>query len=212
MEANFCFSNWSPIFEKYSVDGEILEVPDDVLAYILSDSERIIIPKECYPDDDEEESSDLEEDSPTFPAFSKKVQQIIDDVFARRGVFVKTNFHSPKDAFWITTGRTLKIRDLTDFYQLVRASSIVRDDFETIHKNKLIKPLFIFKEYLEIHPGTEFRCFVKNNKLIGISPKDWPQYHEHICQQAGDIRSDILTVFKEGIKTSFHCQTTHSMC
>lgn len=202
---NFCFSRWSSIFEKHSLDGEILEVPDDVLDYILSDSERIILPKECYSDTtDENESEDLEEDPPpTFPEFSKQVQHIIDDVFAGRGVFVKTNFHSPKDAFWITTGRTLKIRDLTDFYQLIRASSIVRDDFERINKDKALKPIFVFKEWLDIHPGTEFRCFVKNHKLIGISPKDWPQYHEHICQQAADIRTDILTVFKEGIRNKF---------
>ncbi|KAL5291710.1 CDC123 family protein [Megaselia abdita] len=202
-QSEFCFSKWSSILEKHSLDGEILELPEDVLNFILSEKQRIIIPKECYPEEEDSNESDEEENPPTFPEFSKRVQHIIDDVFSRRGVFVKTNFHSPKDAFWITTGRTLKIRDLTDFYQLIIASSIVRDDFETINKNKHIKPLFVFKEFLEIHPGTEFRCFVKNHKLIGISPKDWPEYHEHICQQAQDIRSDILTVFKEGIKNRF---------
>lgn len=92
---NFCFSKWSAIFEKHSLDGEILKVPQDVLDYILSDSERIIIPKECY-EDDSEEDIDEEDLPPTFPEFSKQVQHILDEVFCGKGVFVKTNFHSPK--------------------------------------------------------------------------------------------------------------------
>lgn len=59
------------------------------------------------------------------------------------------------------------------------------------------------KKWKEIHPGTEFRCFVRNKNLIAISPRDWPQYHEHFKTQKRDIIKDIVSLFKEKIKENF---------
>lgn len=61
----------------------------------------------------------------------------------------------------------------------------------------------IFKKWHDIHPGTEFRCFVRNKRIIGISPRDWPQYHKYMCTQKIDIVNDIVSLFKEHIKPKF---------
>lgn len=138
----------------------------------------------------------------------------------------------------------MKVKDITDVYQLLKASSICKDDLIQLnvpiddgHEANIgtsDRDMFlVLKKWREIHPGTEFRCFVRNKNLIGteetfrlmnrsvlkirfdfaaISPRDWPQYHAHILTQRKDIINDILSMFKEQIKTKFplnDCQSTH---
>lgn len=129
-------------------------------------------------------------------------------------VFIKTNWHSPKDAFWITAGQTMCCKDITDIYQLLKASSICKEDLnchdlplfaDTISTMNATdtNQYLVMKKWHDIHPGTEFRCFVRNKRIVGISPRDWPQYHEHICAQKIDIINDIVSMFKEQIKYRF---------
>lgn len=101
-------------------------------------------------------------------------------------------------------------KDITDVYQLLKASGICKEDFGSYDildvdntKNNDYKQYLIFKKWHDIHPGTEFRCFVRNKCIIGISPRDWPQYHEYVCAQKLNIVNDIVTLFKEHIKPKF---------
>lgn len=134
-------------------------------------------------------------------------------------VFVKTNWHSPKDAFWITAGQTMCCKDINDVYQLIKASSIFKEDIsvpktnqeidKNIHSSNFNQPTrneqyIIFKKWHDIHPGTEFRCFVRNKKLICISPRDWPQFHEYMCLEHTNIVADIISTFRKHIKPKFY--------
>lgn len=120
-------------------------------------------------------------------------------------------------------------KDITDIYQLLKASSISKEDLachnlpifdlqpmdgacsstdtdnsdSSIDQATNCNQYLVFKKWHDIHPGTEFRCFVQNKKLIGISPRDWPQYHEYICTQRVNIVNDIVSIFKEHIKPKF---------
>lgn len=164
---------------------------------------------------------------PEFPEFSASLAQKISQFGG--SVFIKTNWNSPKDAFWITAGQTMCCKDITDVYQLLKASgnckenlscynlpvfdveslaeatsSTDTDNSETSSQlSSQCNQFLIFKKWHDIHPGTEFRCFVRNKRLIGISPRDWPQYHEYICSQRINIINDIVSTFKEHIKPKF---------
>lgn len=125
-------------------------------------------------------------------------------------VYIKTNWHGPRDAFWITAGQTLRCRDITDIYQLLKASCVCKEDLNchgltanSVDNTFNTKQYLVLKKWHEIHPGTEFRCYVRNKRLVAISPRDWPQYHEHLCTQKFDIVNDIVSVFKEHIKYRF---------
>lgn len=115
--------------------------------------------------------------------------------------FIKTNWHCPRDSIWITAGQTLRVRDLADTYQLLKASSTCKDDLNEIDDDGFAH--LILKKWKEVHPGTEFRCFVRQRNLIAISPRDWPQYHEHFKTQKRDIIKDIVSLFREKIKDKF---------
>lgn len=201
------FQNWYDKYEKISIFSKYINIPKNVADYLRD--EIIILPKECYANDGNNEevvfetasgydSDDTEIiDPPEFPEFSNLIKETINSL--GMSAFIKTNWHCPKDAFWITAGQTLKCKDITDVYQLLKASSMIKED---LNKQKLPKHnalnsvhvedashqttnddgeyYLVLKEWHEIHPGSEFRCFVKNRKLISISPRDWPLSLIHI--------------------------------
>jgi hypothetical protein len=195
------FVNWYELFEKISIKSFSLPIPEDVLEYLKAD--LIILPKECelqsdsggFDDEDTEES----QETPEFVEFSRAMMNIVKRLGG--SAFLKTNWHCPKDGIWITACQSLKVRDLTDIYQLLKASSICKEDLTQIDQKD--SNFLIFRKWKDVHPGTEFRCFVKNRNLIAISPRDWPEYHEHFKTQKQDIIKDIVSIFKEKIKDKF---------
>lgn len=169
---------------------------------------------------------------PEFPEFSDEIKRSL--AVLGGSAFMKTNWRSPKDAFWITAGQTMCCKDIQDIYQMLKASSICREDLrcfdlpvfglnadaETAEQMLVAhgdsgvsgsapdrtKPghlHLVLRKWHDIHPGTEFRCFVKGRNLIGISPRDWPEYHEHIAAQRVDIVKDIVSFYKEHILSKF---------
>lgn len=159
--------SWYPEFEKISIRSIQIPIPDEVQQYLLDDP--IILPRECdaclptsqsvpFSDDD---SVDIEQ--PHFPDFSSELANVI-ALLGGSGVFLKTNWQAPKDAFWITAGQTLRVRDIADAYQLLKASSCTKEDVARTN----VPQLLVVRQWMDIHPGTEFRCYVRDGALIGI--------------------------------------------
>lgn len=214
-KAECMFVNWYEQLKKNTIKSYVIPIPDDVLAYLRQD--LVILPKECsqlhssedtktkhfnsyddqFSDDDEAEDEDL----PEFPEFSKKLADAIEKLGG--SAFVKSDWHCPKDAQWITLGQSLCVKDITDVYQLLKASSFCKEDFGERSPANTSGYHIILKKWRDIHPGSEFRCFVKNKSLVAISPRHWPSYHEHIATERSDIVSDIVSLYKEKIKESF---------
>ncbi|CAO1300908.1 unnamed protein product [Diamesa serratosioi] len=205
----FSFHNWYDHFKKNSIRSFCLPLPSNVLNYMRED--KFILPKECDFGDggndyeyvgDETNFDEDDTEQTEVPEFANFSRQIKDTIKKLGGsVFVKMNWHCPKDSIWITAGQTLRALDLTDVYQLLKASSICKEDLDRIQEENFY--CLVLKKWRDIHPGTEFRCFVKDRNIIAISPRDWPQYHEHFSTQKQDIIKDIVSLFKEKIKTRF---------
>ena len=70
---------------------------------------------------------------------------------------------------WVTSTKTLRCTSLEDVYLLLKSSDRISKDLNAIKINKddSIKPCLILKKWKEIDPCTEFRCFVKDKKLMG---------------------------------------------
>ncbi|XP_053673526.1 cell division cycle protein 123 homolog [Anopheles nili] len=215
--------NWYELFRKNSIKSLVIPVPDDVLAYLRRD--MLILPKECtnftdvgtgegfqtthyntFDDQFNDSDTDVEDteesdEQPAFPAFS---QALTEGIQALGGnAFLKSDWHCPKDAQWITLGQSLCVRDITDIYQLLKASSFCKEDFSERSSVNDSGFHVVLKKWRDIHPGSEFRCFVRNRSLIAISPRHWPSYHEHIARERTDIVNDIVSLFKEKIKGAF---------
>lgn len=198
------FDRWYSDFKKISIKSHCIDIPPDVLQYLRDDI--IVLPKECqtrvapsHLGDDFQDEDTEEIPPPEFPEFSRNIS----DKLALLGgsAFIKTNWHSPRDSIWITAGQTLRVRCISDVYLLLKASGICKEDLACDSVED--KFVLVLRRWTDIHPGSEFRCFVKNKNLVAISPRDWPQYHEHIASARKDIINDIVSVFKEKIKHTF---------
>lgn len=60
----------------------------------------------------------------------------------------------------------------------------------------------ILRKYINLNPALEFRCFVKNNSLIGICQRDLNHF-EFLFQMRDDLRAKIELFFDRNLKGKF---------
>ncbi|XP_029847753.2 cell division cycle protein 123 homolog isoform X2 [Ixodes scapularis] len=214
------FSSWYANFKNATIPSICIPVTKEFVDYLLSDG--IVLPgkvpasQSCANDSDDEvdwseadcESSEI----PSFPDLEEKVSRAIERLGGR--VFPKLNWSSPKDASWIATNNSLCCTSFSDVCLLLKSSDFVthdltqpfkactdwRKDTDTGH---LFKYELVLRKWVEIDPSTEFRCFVKDSVLIGISQRDYTHYYYHIQEQEANIVQDISTFFHECVKSKF---------
>ncbi|KAJ8381547.1 hypothetical protein SKAU_G00023250 [Synaphobranchus kaupii] len=146
--------------------------------------------------------------APEFPEFNSKVQEAIN--FLGGNVFPKLNWSAPRDANWIALNNSLQCQNLRDIFLLFKSSDFIAHDFtqpflqcSDDSPDPEISYELVLRKWSELIPGGEFRCFVKENKLIGISQRDYTQYYQHIYKQKDDICSSILDFFEEHVQYKF---------
>ncbi|XP_077329113.1 translation initiation factor eIF2 assembly protein isoform X2 [Lithobates pipiens] len=219
---NCQFSVWYPRFKRLTIRSVIITLPENVKDYLLDDGTLVVSGREdsagcSHPDynsndEEEEEWSDDENTTtltaPEFPEFSIKVQEAINSLGG--SVFPKLNWSSPRDAYWIALNSSLKCKTLSDIFLIFKSSDFVTHDFTQpfIHctddsPDPNVKYELVLRKWCELIPGGEFRCFVKENKLIGISQRDYTQYYDHICKQKEDIQRSIQKFFQKDVQYNF---------
>lgn len=75
-------------------------------------------------------------------------------------------FFFPKDAIWVAPTKTLKCQTLEEVYLLLKSSDRILKDLKCTRDNQL-QPCLVLKQWKDINPCTEFRCFIMENKLVG---------------------------------------------
>jgi hypothetical protein len=188
-----------------------------VLNYLKSDG--VVIPKEACveqsvrSDDDESYyvgsidwdpvgENDDEITSPTFPEFSKELDNSIREFGG--AIFIKMNWSSPSDAAWVATNNSLKCSNLQDIYLLLKSSDKISKDLHSDYKNDNgPKYYLVIKKWKDICPGSEFRCFVSGDELIAISQRSKTEFYDHLLQSKLDIVNDIKHFFLTKIKNKF---------
>ncbi|NP_001087878.1 cell division cycle protein 123 homolog [Xenopus laevis] len=219
---NCQFGQWYPTFKKFSIRSVIIPLPENVKDYLLDDGTLVVSGREESPgcsqrdlnctEEDEVQWSDDESTAtltaPEFPEFSIKVQEAINSLGG--SVFPKLNWSSPRDAYWIALNSSLKCTTLSDIFLLFKSSDFVTHDFTQPFiycaddsPDPNIKYELVLRKWCELIPGAEFRCFVRENKLIGISQRDYTQYYDHISKQKEEIRKSIQYFFQEHIQYNF---------
>ncbi|XP_077194059.1 translation initiation factor eIF2 assembly protein isoform X1 [Paroedura picta] len=219
---NCQFSFWYPHFKSQTIRSIILPLPQNVQDYLLDDGTLVVSGREDLPtcsqedgDCDEAEENQWSDDentttltAPEFPEFALKVQEAISALGG--SVFPKLNWSAPRDACWIAMNSSLKCKCISDIFLLFKSSDFITRDFTQpfIHCNDdspdpNLQYELVLRKWCELIPGAEFRCFVKENKLIGISQRDYTQYYEHISKQKEEICRCIQEFFKKHIQYKF---------
>ncbi|KAG7199970.1 hypothetical protein KM043_014398 [Ampulex compressa] len=205
------FTSWYPQFCKYALKAVMIPIPENIVQYLENDA--FLLPLEVsksLPEDakwadglpvaDEE----TDECQPTFPEFSQKIQDVIDEYGA---VFVKSNWSSPSDAVWVAPTKTLICKTLEEIYLLLKSSDKIATDLQTVkslaNNGNPLHCCLVLKQWYDINPCTEFRCFVVEKELVGISQRDISQYHSYNESEKYNIQTDIKSLFNERIKDKF---------
>ncbi|XP_012298847.1 translation initiation factor eIF2 assembly protein isoform X2 [Aotus nancymaae] len=183
------FSAWYPLFRGVTIKSVILPLPQNVKDYLLDDGTLVVSgrddpPTRSQPDTDDE---------------AEEIQWSDDE-----------NTATLTDAYWIAMNSSLKCQSLSDIFLLFKSSDFITHDFTQpfIHctddsPDPFIEYELVLRKWCELIPGAEFRCFVKENKLIGISQRDYTQYYDHISKQKEDICRGIQDFFKKHIQYKF---------
>ncbi|XP_018595061.1 translation initiation factor eIF2 assembly protein [Scleropages formosus] len=218
---NCQFSAWYPLFKKHTIKSVILALPQNVIDYLLDDGTLVVSGSHSPPsqtnnnDFDEDEEVQWSDDettaivtAPEFPEFNAKVQEAINALGG--SVFPKLNWSAPRDANWIALNSSLKCRSLSDIFLLFKSSDFITHDltqpFLQCSDDSPDPPIsyeLVLRKWSELIPGGEFRCFVKENKLIGISQRDYTQHYQHISKQQLDICHAIQEFFTNHIQYKF---------
>uniref|UniRef100_A0A452FL44 Translation initiation factor eIF2 assembly protein n=1 Tax=Capra hircus TaxID=9925 RepID=A0A452FL44_CAPHI len=215
------FSAWYPLFRSLTIKSVILPLPQNVKDYLLDDGTLVVSGREDPPARSQPDSDDEAEEiqvgskyygaslvAPEFPEFTTKVQEAINSLGG--SVFPKLNWSAPRDAYWIAMNSSLKCKTLSDIFLLFKSSDFITRDFTQpfIHctddsPDPCMEYELVLRKWCELIPGAEFRCFVKENKLIGISQRDYTQYYDHISKQKEEICRCIQDFFKKHIQYKF---------
>lgn len=134
---------------------------------------------------DEDDSDDDEVREPKMNPlldFPELHQQLKDALNKFGAVTPKLNWSAPQDATWILPNNSMKCNEVNELYLLLNASNYIMHDLqyafddcvdvEPAQENK--KPEFelILRKWFDVNPALEFRVFVKNGKVIGVSQRD----------------------------------------
>ncbi|KAK5620684.1 hypothetical protein CRENBAI_020395 [Crenichthys baileyi] len=147
--------------------------------------------------------------APEFPEFTSAVLEAINALGGR--VFPKLNWSAPRDANWIALNSSLQCCSLSDIFLLFKSSDFITHDLTQpfLHcsdqdsPDPVISYELVLRKWSELIPGGEFRCFVKENKLIAISQRDYTQYYQHILKQEEQISQAIQEFFSQHVQYNF---------
>ncbi|XP_064632361.1 translation initiation factor eIF2 assembly protein-like isoform X2 [Lineus longissimus] len=210
---------------KAYFNSEIIPIPDDVVQYLLSDG--IVLPRSAkhgctvkkernqndrwdIPDEDEIDwDSDEEDESkiPNFPEFEKRVQRSIKKLGGK--VFPKLNWSAPRDATWVAMNNSLMCKSLGDVLLLLKSSDFITHDltipFSDCDNSSDFDDVayeLVLRQWHDIQPGMEFRCFVKNKTIIAISQRS-SAYYPFIKSQEDELVEEILKFHDDIMKDKF---------
>ncbi|XP_041349986.1 cell division cycle protein 123 homolog [Gigantopelta aegis] len=218
------FSSWYSKFKELTIKSIIIPLPQEFLDYLHTDG--IVLPDGCVhgvggkqseSDEEGEEQSEVdwgelsntaEAKAPKFPEFDAQVKKAIQKLGGN--VFPKLNWSAPRDATWISFDKTLKCTCPSDVYLLLKSSDFIAHDLSQpfLHcsdcaANNEIKYELVLRKWQDFQHGSEFRCFVKNNKLIAITQRHHIQYYEYIDKHSDEIESDIKAFFYHVLANRF---------
>ena len=216
---NCSFSSWYPKYKNITIRSRIIPLPKEFVDYLKADS--VVLPGEPVTQDrnsdDESETEewqaldeDPEQETAVAPEFNEIETQIKDSIRDLGGaVFPKLNWSAPRDAKWISFDGTLRCSCPNDVLLLLKSSdAISKELFETFKhcedgEGEMAEGFqLVLRQWQEIHPGMEFRCFVKDLKLIAICQRDVAGFYEFTATNQENICKDIMAFFCRKIANS----------
>ena len=115
-----------------------------------------------------------------WPSIHAQIRSTISLLGGR--VTPKLNWSAPKDATWISPTNDTECRTPNDIYLLLKSSDFITHDLEHAFEGCVdieegdpapkIDYCLVLRKYFTLNPALEFRCFVRERKLIAVSQRE----------------------------------------
>ncbi|KAJ1938296.1 hypothetical protein GGF37_004865 [Kickxella alabastrina] len=221
---NCAFSSWYPKLKKVTFKSIVLKpLQATFLEYLLSDG--IVLPDNeaehkfqsmiaNASSDDEDESDWSDEDDEDSGAkimvdIDASVQQIRKAIEELGGnVFPRMNWSAPTDASWMSCDNTLNCRNPSEVLLLLKGSDKISGD---LINGKYLdmqfwEPELVLRQWCNLIPSLEFRCFVRDGHVVGISQIDM-QHYSFLEGMAEDIEDKLMDLFTDHVSAAFESES-----
>ncbi|KAI8061652.1 D123-domain-containing protein [Gongronella butleri] len=209
-------NSWYPHFRDVTFKTTLLPLSQGFIDYLNADG--IYLPKEGQPqaaatieeldDDDDDDNDDLSQEpdqTPHFPEVDQAIRQAIGDYGA---AFVKLNWSSPRDAAWISATQSLKCTSPFDVYLLLKSSDFINHDLHHAFDACIDEPVadttytLALRKWHDLQPSLEFRVFVKQREIIGITQRDMT-FYDFLPGIKEELETKIFLFFEDHVRDGF---------
>ncbi|KIW20659.1 hypothetical protein PV08_01236 [Exophiala spinifera] len=189
---NCSYHSWHPRFRSLTPKARLIPLTQPFLEYLRADG--IVLPPENSPNDQDSGFQDEDEEDPSesWSDVHERVRSTIAELGGK--VVPKLNWSAPKDATWIAPTNDLECRTPNDIYLLLKSSDFITHDLEQAFDgctDQVDVPYhLILRKSFNLNPSLEFRCFVRNRKLIAISQREMNHF-EFLFELRSALKSQI---------------------
>eukprot|EP00667_Euglena_gracilis_P015818 EG_transcript_16480 len=210
-------STWYASFESDTLKSAFIDLPPAFLDYIITDG--VVLPKSictlraAKEEDygaltnewDGYESGD--DEGAMCPEFPEIVQQMNSCLAEWEAVVPRSNWTVPQDAAWMLPTRSTKCTSAEDIFLLVKASSRLAYDYGDWQQRGLVPPVLVLRKWYALERSMEFRCFVVEGRLEGISQKHCTDHFPHLPPLRGRVRAAVVEFWERRIRDRFDLET-----
>ncbi|KAK5192982.1 hypothetical protein LTR99_010649 [Exophiala xenobiotica] len=170
----------------------LVPLSEPFLTYLRADG--IILPPEHTLNDQDSGFQDEDEEDPSgaWADVHERIRSTITELGGK--VVPKLNWSAPKDATWIATTNDMECRTANDIYLLLKSSDFITHDLEQAFDDCVdqadVPYHLVLRKSFNLNPSLEFRCFVRNRKLIAISQREM-NYFEFLFELRNSFKAKI---------------------
>lgn len=197
-----------PFLEYLRADGIVLPPDNDAARRDWSDDDSGIFSSAENPEEDGDDGDD--DPSREWPDVHNAIRDTITELGGR--VCPKLNWSAPKDATWINATNTMDCRTPGDIYMMLKSSDFITHDLEHAFAdtedeggNATVPEVpyhLVLRKFFMINPSVEFRCFVRNRRLLAVTQRD-PNHYEFLSPMVGQLRSVMQSFFDDNLRDNF---------
>lgn len=196
---NCAFHSWHPKYRSQTPKARLIPLSPPFVDYLRADG--ILLPPETVRNDDDSGYSDNDDDddpSDAWPEVHEKIKSTITELGGK--VVPKLNWSAPKDATWISRTNDMECSTANEIYLLLKSSDFITHDLEQAFDGCVdtaeVPYHLVLRKSFNLNPSLEFRCFVRNKRLIAITQREM-NYFEFLFELRGTFRNRIQAFFNK---------------
>ncbi|KAH7089507.1 D123-domain-containing protein [Paraphoma chrysanthemicola] len=219
---NCSYHSWHPKYRAVTPKARLIPLPSAFLDYLRADG--IILPPEdadnaAWSDNDSgifsgADNNDDDEDDAIDPSAAwrdthEAIERTIEELGGK--VAPKLNWSAPKDATFMNATNNMECRTPNDIYLLLKSSDFVTHDLahafdDTVEQDsgaeEEIPYHLVLRKWITLNPSVEFRCFVRERRLIGMCQRDLNHF-DFLFNMQDKLRDTIQEFFDVRLRDTF---------